>query len=288
MSDIHSETKTATTATEAASPPETVTLPFTPAVVSLEADLFVSTRLEDVVRAQGGRSVVVETPEALVEAVDQHFPVLALLDLKTPGDWETAIRRCKMRPQTRQIPIYAFGSHVDVETLQRARRAGADHAWANSRMMAELVDVVDRHIHPRVRYPAGWDDALSDLARQGLEEFNRGEYFEQHEYLEEAWIAEPRAIRDMYQGILQVGVAFLQIERDNWAGALKMFRRGLPKLRTLPPICQGINVAEFRTVAEQIHVEISELGSERMAEFDRNRFPQIEYDGSPAAEHPTI
>lgn len=257
--------------------PETVTLPFTPVVVSLEADLFVATRLDDVVRAQGGHSVVVETPDAFVEAVDQRFPVLALLDLKTPGDWEAAIQRCKMRPQTRQIPIYAFGSHVDVETLRRARQAGADHAWANSRMMAELVNVVDRHIHPRVRYPDGWDDVLSEPARRGLAEFNRGDYFEQHEYLEEAWMAEPRAIREMYQGILQVGVAFLQIERNNRAGALKMFRRGLPKLRTLPPICQGIHIANFRTAAEQIHIAISEWDSADLSAFDRSRFPQIEY-----------
>jgi predicted metal-dependent hydrolase len=237
----------------------------------------VGTRLDDVIRACGGRSILVETPDAFVEALDRYFPVLALLDLKTAGDWETAIRRSKMRPHTRQIPIYAFGSHVDVETLQRARRAGADHAWANSRMMAELVNVVERHIHPPVRYPEGWDDALSATARRGLEEFNRGEYFEQHEHLEEAWMAESRPIRDMYQGILQVGVAFLQIEEGNWAGALKMFRRGLPKLRDLPDVCQGVNIAALRSAAGQIHAEISELGPERLGEFDQNRFPKVEY-----------
>jgi len=255
-----------------------------PVVVSLEADLFVATRLDDVVTAQGGRSILVETPAAFADALDQYFPVLALVDLKTPGDWETAIRRSKMRPHTRQIPIYAFGSHVDVQTLQRARKAGADHAWANSKMMAELVDVVGRHIDPPRRYPAGWDDELSDLARQGLEEFNRGEYFEQHEHLEEAWMAETRPIRAMYQGVLQVGVAFLQIEANNWAGALKMFRRGLPKLRALPDVCQTINIADFRAAAERIHAEITVLGPERLAEFDQSRFPQIEYDAQGSEE----
>ena len=47
---------------------------------------------------------------------------------------------------------------------------------------------------------------------------------------ERAWMAESRPIRDLYQGVLQVGLAFLQIEQGNWAGALKMFRRGLPRL----------------------------------------------------------
>jgi CheY-like chemotaxis protein len=81
------------------------------------------------------------------------FPVVALVDLATPGDWATAIQRCKLRPHTRAIPIYAFGSHVDAATLQAARRAGADHAWARSRFMAELPAVVESHVHRRSSIP---------------------------------------------------------------------------------------------------------------------------------------
>jgi CheY-like chemotaxis protein len=248
-------------------------------VVCLAADLLVATRLHDVITAQGGRPVITETPEALVDAVDHYFPVLILVDLQTPGDWQLAIARCKMRPQSRQLALYAFGSHVDVATLQTARQAGADHAWARSKMMETLVTVVDHHLHPPVEYPTGWDDQLSELARRGLIQFNHGEYFEQHEHLELAWRAETRPIREMYQGILQIGVAFLQIERGNWIGALKMFRRGLPRLRTLPPICQGVNIGALRSAAEAIHAEVTALGPTRLAEFDQRRFPQIKFVG---------
>lgn len=248
-----------------------------PAVVCLETDLLFATRLQDVIVAQGGEAVITETPEAFVDAIDHYFPVLALVDLQTPGDWPLAIMRTKMRPHSRQIPLYAFGSHVDVDALQAARKAGADHAWARSKLVAELVTVVEQHLHPPVAYLDGWDDKLSDLARRGLQDFNQGEYFEQHEHLEAAWLAESRPIRLMYQGILQVGVAFLQIQRGNWTGALKMFRRGLPRLRTLPPVCQGVNIAAFRNAAEAIHAEVSALGPERLAEFDQCRFPQIEF-----------
>lgn len=248
-----------------------------PAVVCLEADLFFATRLQDVIVAQGGRAVITEKPEAFVNAIDRYFPVLALVDLQTPGDWALAITRTKMRPHSRQTPLYAFGSHVDVASLQAARKAGADHAWARSKLMAELVTVVEQHLHPPVQYLDGWDDTLSELARRGLQDFNQGAYFEQHEHLEAAWLAEPRPIRLMYQGILQIGVAFLQIERGNWTGALKMFRRGLPRLRALPPVCQGVNIAAFRAAAEAIHVEVTALGPERLAEFDQRRFPQIEF-----------
>lgn len=246
-------------------------------VVILEDDLFFAPRLEDVVRAQGGHPVTVETPEAFVDAVDRYFPVLALVDLKTPGDWATAIQRCKIRPHTRSVPIYAFGSHVEVEVLKQARKAGADHAWARSRMMEEVVDVVARHIEPPRRALEGAEDPLSRYAVAGLLEFNHGEFFEQHEYLELAWIEEKRPIRDLYQGILQVGVAFLQIQRNNWPGAIKMFRRGLPRLRDLPPVCQGVEVETFYQQAAAIHGEISQGGPGSIAAFDYARFPQVQF-----------
>jgi CheY-like chemotaxis protein len=229
-----------------------------------------------VIQKLGGRAILVETPDALVAAVDQEFPILVLVDLNAEGDWIGAIRRCKLRPHTKLIPIYAYGSHVNSAQLAAARAAGADHAWARSRMMKELATVVDRHLHPPVRYPEGWDQPLPPEALAAVEEFNAGHYFEQHEHFETAWRGEPRPIRDLYQGVLQVGLAFLQIEQKNWAGALKMFRRGLPRLRDLPPVCQGINVAALRSAAEVIHRRITELGPERLTEFDQGSFPKIE------------
>lgn len=249
-----------------------------PAVVILEADLFFLPRLTDVVRACAAFPVVTATPAEFLAAVDRHFPVVAFVDLATPGDWAAAIQRCKLRPHTRAVPIYAFGSHVDTATLQAARRAGVDHAWARSKFMAELPDIVVRCVHPPVVYPDGWDTPLGELARQGIAAFNHGEYFEQHEFLEAAWLAEGRPVREMYQGILQVGVAFLQIERNNWPGALKLLRRGLPRLRTLPPVCQGIDIAAFRAAAAAIHAEVTALGPERLGAFDQTHFPKIMTD----------
>ncbi len=246
-----------------------------PVVVCLADDLFLATRLEDVIRGQGGYPITVATATAFMAAVVDYFPVLALVDLQVAGEWQRAIQQAKLQPHTRQIPLYAFGSHVDGETLKAARQAGADQAWPRSRMLSEVVTVVAQHLHPPTIYPAGWADQLSPLARQGVAAFNRGEYFEQHEYLEAAWLAEPRPIRELYQGILQVGVAFLHIERQNWRGALKLFRRGLPKLRALPDHCQGIDLQSFRRAASAIHAEVAQRGPAGLPEFDRSRFPQL-------------
>jgi len=248
-----------------------------PAVVGLVTDRVLATQLADVSRDQGGYGVMVTTAHALMAAVERYFPVLILVDLDVEHEWQRAIQAAKVQVHTRQIPLYAFGSQADAERLQRARQAGADQAWARRRMMSELAAVIAQHIQPPTIYPAGWDEPPSPLAQQGIAEFNQGEYFEQHEHLEAAWLAEPRPIRDFYQGILQVGVALLQIERHNWRGAIKLFRRGLPKLRRLPAVCQGIDLQRFRRAAEALHGEVAQRGPAHIHEFERRHFPQLSY-----------
>ena len=246
-----------------------------PAIVVLAPDLFFAARFEDVIRAQGGQPVIVNTPDEFIAAVDAHYPVLALLDLNAADGWQTALQRIKLRPATRQVPVVAFGSHVEVDILRAARAAGADHAWPRSKLMGDLPKVIADAVQPPVRYVDGWDAPLPAAARAGVAAFNRGDFFEQHEHFEHAWMAEPRPIRDLYQGILLVGVALLQVEQGNWVGALKLFRRGLPRLRDLPPVCQGIDVAALRAAAAAIHAEITALGPDRIGEFDRAKLPTI-------------
>ena len=252
-----------------------------PSIVVLAPDLFFAARFADVIRAQGGQPVIVNTADEFVAAVDFHFPVLALLDLNADAGWEAAVRRLKLRPHTRGVPIIAFGSHVEADILRAARVAGADHAWPRSKLMAELPKVTAEAVQPPVRYVDGWDAPLPAKAQDAVAEFNRGDFFEQHEHFEKAWLDEQRPVRDLYQGILQVGVAFLQIEQDNWTGAIKLFRRGLPRLRDLPPVCQGIDVAALRAAATAIHQEITTLGPTRLHEFDRRRFPKIRLIDTP-------
>ena len=65
------------------------------------------------------------------------------------------------------------------------------------------------------------------LVLRGIEEFNRGEFFEAHEYLEAAWRRESLPIRSLYQGILQVGVGFYHQQNGNWRGATSLLRNGI-------------------------------------------------------------
>jgi len=59
---------------------------------------------------------------------------LAVVDLTSP-DWESVARNLRARA----IPMLAFGSHVDVESLRRARGLGAE-AVPNSEVERRLTE----------------------------------------------------------------------------------------------------------------------------------------------------
>ena len=244
-----------------------------PVIVALEPDLFFAVRIADAVRASGAQPLIVEDGDALWPAIER-WPELVLIDLAAPG-WEAPVRRAKASPDTKAIPIVGFGSHVDTGLLQAARRAGCDHAWARSRFVAELPALLHDTLHPPVRWVEGWDDPPPALLLRGIEQFNEGRYWEAHETLEALWRAEPRPLRDLYQGILQVGIAFHHLRERNYAGAVKVFRRGLPRLRALPETCQGVDVAALRDAARAIYDQVVALGADQIGEYDLDGLPEV-------------
>ena len=120
-------------------------------------------------------------------------------------------------------------------------------------------------------------EELPELALKGIEEFNRGEFYECHEYLEEAWMQEPRRIRFLYQGILQVGVGFYHQQNGNWRGATGLLRNGTQRLKEFEPETLGIDVARLVRECERCLEELEELGHERVREFDRTLIPRVEF-----------
>jgi predicted metal-dependent hydrolase len=121
------------------------------------------------------------------------------------------------------------------------------------------------------------EGALPDLALKGIEEFNRGEFYECHEYLEEAWMQEPGRVRFLYQGILQVGVGFYHLQNGNWRGATGLLRNGAVRLKEFEPVTLGVDVAKLVRESERCLRELELLGRERIEEFDRTGVPKVEW-----------
>ena len=121
-------------------------------------------------------------------------------------------------------------------------------------------------------------DELPASVQEGLCLFNAGEYFQAHEVLENVWRGEPRPIRELYRGILQVAVAYYHLGRGNLTGARKMFRRSQVWLRAFPDMCQGINLAQFRHDFEVVQAWVERFSPDQMFEFDQSLLKPIEFE----------
>jgi len=110
---------------------------------------------------------------------------------------------------------------------------------------------------------------------EGIAQFNRGEFFEQHETLELLWRAETRDVRRLYQGILQIGVAFHHLRRLNHHGTVYMLTRGSAYLAPFVPVCQGVDVSRLLTDAAIALREVERIGKDGLVEFDWALVPKV-------------
>ena len=138
--------------------------------------------------------------------------------------------------------------------------------------------MIDKHAK-KIDYAAilsACEHPLSEKAKYGIELFNSGEYYEAHHGLEDAWRDDTGPTRELYRGILQVAVAYLQIERGNYRGAVKMFLRVRQWLDPLPDVCHGVNIAQLRTDSQAAQTHLLELGPDQITQFITSYFKPIQ------------
>ncbi|RMG89600.1 MAG: DUF309 domain-containing protein [Chloroflexi bacterium] len=275
----------------------------TPLIVGFVADLMFATKIENVAQQLGYRvhwvenaaimgkfdpRVLEETPGELLhgregqlfEAITNWQPALLIFDLTNKQiPWQQWIGILRSSPATRRIPILCFGPHEDVEIMQRAKKLGATQVVARSRFTSELPSLLQKlvRVPNREALTKACTEPLAETAVKGIELFNQGKFFDAHEELELAWKADKGPGRNLYRAILQIAVAYLQIERGNYRGAVKMFWRVRQWLDPLPDVCRGVNVAALRQHAEAVYEQLMALGEARITELDRSLFQPIQY-----------
>lgn len=270
-----------------------------PLIIAFVADLIFGSRIEAAARHLGyavewapnaadyGTAELEDAPgepvrggqtATLTLALTQKQPALLIFDLTNPAiPWERWIAVLKSSPATRRLPVLCFGPHVEGEALERARLVGADGVATRGRFSEKLPELIAQY----ARQPdyagiaAACAEPLSETARRGIALFNSGEFYEAHHGLEAAWNEDQGPARDLYRGILQVAVAYLQVERGNYRGALKMFLRLQQWLDPLPDSCRGVDITQLRQDAAAVHAALLALGPERIAEFDRSLFKPV-------------
>jgi hypothetical protein len=190
----------------------------------------------------------------------------------TDADWRFWTTTPKVSPATRRIPIILVAD--DGETRRAALTAGADVTVSAADFEAQRDDLIRDYARvPDAAVLAEIDcrcaDALPPLAQQGVEKFNAGEYYPQHDLFEAQWVQTEAPIRDLYRAILQVGVAYYQITRGNHRGALKMLLRSVQWLALLPDVCQGVDIRQLREDSYRVRAELEAMRPADMDHFDR-------------------
>jgi hypothetical protein len=122
------------------------------------------------------------------------------------------------------------------------------------------------------------------LYLDGIDLFNRGEFFAAHESWEKIWKQAAGARQGFYQGLIQCAVALEHYRRSNPRGVVSTYQNFLPKFRALPPQFMGLMVpmflAQMRGVLRPV-VDASPLPGDGQIELDLSRVPKIVLDYDP-------
>ncbi len=119
------------------------------------------------------------------------------------------------------------------------------------------------HLHPR--------------AYQGILLFNQKKFFQAHDELEFAWRETKDPIRELYRGILQVGVSYYHLENNNIRGAKIMLQRAQKWLKLFPDVCQGIDVKKLKNDADKIYLLILDIEQGKIIKISPLVFQPINF-----------
>ncbi|MEO1163647.1 MAG: DUF309 domain-containing protein [Chloroflexota bacterium] len=205
----------------------------------------------------------------------------------TDANWHLWTTTPKVSPATRRIPLVLISADADIRS--DAPIKGADFTLTPDEWLANFQKYVADYA--RIPDPKRMEqlhcecqEPLPELAQEGVRQFNAGEYYAQHDAFEAQWVDTETPVRDLYRAVLQVGVAYFQIERANYRGALKMLQRSVQWLVILPDTCQGIDVKQLREDSFRVRAELERLGEEGIKNFDKSLLKGVTYTPQDASD----
>ncbi len=89
------------------------------------------------------------------------------------------------------------------------------------------------------------------LFRQGIELFNRGEFYDCHEVLEEVWTPTKQPERWFLQSLIHFAVGFYHHQRNNSVGAVRQLRKGIHKIQGYLPEWGGVRTGAIEQEARR-------------------------------------
>ena len=102
---------------------------------------------------------------------------------------------------------------------------------------------------------------------QGVEEFNRQEFYACHDTLEALWMEAVEPDKTFYQGVLQIAVGCYHLGNHNWRGAVIVLGEGTRRLRDYQPTYAEINVSGLLEKSLDLLGSLQSIQPEAVAEF---------------------
>ena len=111
--------------------------------------------------------------------------------------------------------------------------------------------------------------------QKGIAEFNRGDYFECHETLEDVWMLEAGEDKRFYQGLIQLSVGFFHLLNRNFRGAASQWEKGVAKLADYDDVHLGVSLKTLLAGMRGCQEMLEAVREGRQPEFDWSLAPQI-------------
>ncbi|WP_213194767.1 DUF309 domain-containing protein [Desulfuromonas sp. AOP6] len=125
--------------------------------------------------------------------------------------------------------------------------------------------------------PIDCDTFPCDALSNGVRQFNEGRYFACHETLEDLWKEEAGSVRDLYKGILQIGIGLLHWQKGNYGGACALLKGGIGYLQPFAPVCRHIDVRSLLQASTLFLQQLQARGVAHMADVPASLVPRIEW-----------
>lgn len=214
----------------------------------------------------------------LFDRITSLRPAVMIVDLGIESGWRDWLALMKSDPATRRIPVVCLQQNNSQGEITDAYRYGAELALSRLEFVADIpgwINSLASKSDPQVIQRSCAEPA-SLKAIEGIHLFNSGNYFEAHEWLEEAWNEDPSPGGNVYRALLQISVFYYHITRQNFNGALKIFLRARQWIDPLPDECKGINIGKLRAEANEAYQLMLKLGKSNIEDFDGSLFNPID------------
>jgi len=109
------------------------------------------------------------------------------------------------------------------------------------------------------------EDTLPAEFWQGVEQFNRGEFYACHDTFEALWTEAHEPDRTFYQGLLQIAVGLYHLSNHNWQGAATLLGEANGRLRPYDADYGGVDLNPVRKQAKAIWLLLHSEGKEQVA-----------------------